>query len=50
MVSELGHSVFEMAGDKINDVKPIIIDKFDGKGNFTLWQRKMKNVMIQQDL
>ena len=41
---------FEMAGDKINDVKPIIIEKFDGKGNFTLWQRKMKNVLIQQDL
>ena len=39
-----------MAGDKINDMKPIIIEKFDGKGNFTLWQRKMKNVLIQQDL
>ncbi|KAK0572693.1 hypothetical protein LWI29_035568 [Acer saccharum] len=39
-----------MASDKINDVKPIIIEKFDGKGNFTLWQRKMKNVLIQQDL
>ncbi|KAK0585355.1 hypothetical protein LWI29_027350 [Acer saccharum] len=39
-----------MVGDKINDVKPIIIEKFDGKVNFTLWQRKIKNVLIQQDL
>ncbi|KAI9194646.1 hypothetical protein LWI28_007899 [Acer negundo] len=38
-----------MAGDKINDV-PIIIEKFDGNVNFTLWQIKMKNVLIQQDL
>ncbi|KAI9184800.1 hypothetical protein LWI28_001190 [Acer negundo] len=46
------HGVFEMTGDKINDVKPIIIEKFDRKGNFTLWQRqrKMKNDLIQQDL
>ncbi|KAI9153179.1 hypothetical protein LWI28_007285 [Acer negundo] len=27
------------------EVKP-----FDGKSNFTLWQRKMKNLLIQQDL
>ncbi|KAL5758685.1 hypothetical protein ACOSP7_021296 [Xanthoceras sorbifolium] len=26
-------------------VKPL-----DGKSNFTLWQRKMKNILIQQDL
>ncbi|KAI9195413.1 hypothetical protein LWI28_014632 [Acer negundo] len=39
-----------MTGDKINDVNPIIIEKFDRKGNFTLWQWKMKNVLIQQDL
>ncbi|KAI9196857.1 hypothetical protein LWI28_027588 [Acer negundo] len=27
------------------EVKP-----FDGKSNFTLWQRKMKNILIQQNL
>ncbi|KAL5756891.1 hypothetical protein ACOSQ2_021637 [Xanthoceras sorbifolium] len=26
------------------------VKPFDGKSNFTLWQRKMKNILIQQDL
>ncbi|KAL5823656.1 hypothetical protein ACOSQ4_021556 [Xanthoceras sorbifolium] len=26
------------------------VKPYDGKSNFTLWQRKMKNILIQQDL
>ncbi|KAL5823649.1 hypothetical protein ACOSQ3_021634 [Xanthoceras sorbifolium] len=26
------------------------VQPFDGKSNFTLWQRKMKNILIQQHL
>ena len=26
------------------------INKFDGKSNFSLWQAKMKDVLIQQEL
>lgn len=41
-----------MADDKANtcyDVK-LMIKPFNGKNNFMLWQRKMKNVLILQDL
>ena len=41
-----------MALDKANtcyDVRSII-KQFNGKDSFMLWQRKMKNILIQQDL
>ncbi|KAI9196562.1 hypothetical protein LWI28_025000 [Acer negundo] len=42
---EKGSTSFESSGGVKFEVKPL-----DGKSNFTLWQRKMKNVLIQQDL
>jgi len=43
--------VFKMAEEKstIGGVK-VELKPFDGRSNFTLWQRKMKNILIQQDL
>ena len=40
-----------MAEEKsiIGGVK-VELKSFDGWSNFTLWQRKMKNILIQQDL
>src|SRR3954469_21304069 len=42
---------FYMAEEKstIGGVK-VELKPFDGKSNFTLWQRKMKNILIHQDL
>jgi len=43
--------VFYMAEEKstIGGVK-VELKPFDRRSNFTLWQRKMKNILIQQDL
>jgi len=43
--------VFAMADEKtmISGVK-VKLKPFDGRTNFTLWQRKMKNILIKQDL
>ena len=44
-------AVFYMAEEKstIGGVK-IELNPFDGRSNFPLWQRKMRNILIQQDL
>ena len=42
---------FSMAEEKstVGGVK-VELKPFDGRSNFTLWQRKMENILIQQDL
>ena len=44
-------AVFYMAEEKstIGGVK-VELKPFDGRSNFTLWQRKMRNILIQRDL
>ena len=44
-MAERGSTSSGSSGGVKFEVKP-----FDGKSNFTLWQRKMKNILIQQDL
>ena len=31
-------------------ISPVNIMKFDGSGNFGLWQRRVKDVLVQQGL
>ena len=44
-MAERGSTSSGSSGGVKFEVKP-----FDGKSNFILWQRKMKNILIQQDL
>ena len=43
--------MFAMADEKmmVGSVK-VDLKSFNGRANFILWQRKMKNILIQQDL
>ncbi|KAH7565167.1 hypothetical protein JRO89_XS09G0151200 [Xanthoceras sorbifolium] len=44
-MAEKSSTSFRSSGGVKFEVKP-----FDGKSNFTLWQRKIKNILIQHDL
>lgn len=44
-----GRGLFIMASSSVR-ISNFKVDQFDGKGNFTLWQRRVKDILVQQGL
>lgn len=40
-----------MAGNKVNNKKyKFEVEKFNGKGNFSMWQRRIKATLVKEEL
>ena len=39
-----------MSGTRSTNLSGLVVEKFDGKVSFTLWQRRMKDILVQQGL